>query len=59
MGYPPEYLRWTLDSCTAYICFVEGWIFQEATKEENGEMKEKRKAEIIAQVCLKIVTVKL
>lgn len=39
--------------------FSSGWIFQEATKEENGEMKEKRKAEIIAQVCLKIVTVKL
>lgn len=38
MGYPAEYLCWTLDSCTAYICFVEGWIFQETTKEENGEM---------------------
>lgn len=42
MGYPPEYLRWTLDSCTAHICFVEGWIFQEATEEENGEMKNKK-----------------
>lgn len=58
MGYPPEHLRRTLDSCSAYICSVEGWIFQKTTKEENGEMKEK-KAQIFAQVCLQNVTVKL